>query len=468
MHLEHKISDKNLPSNPSISKYHIFVWFGLWGIVLVWGSILFGIYKLPGIVSLLTLLTSTTTILVVIFIRYGLKYSWDSAPLVYFYYLVLTHLPMFVIWSFNPSAAHAEYKYSQLRWLSNSNTGSVLFIIFTSLIGFVVGVVLSGKRKDGAAQLINGHRPLFIGGLLVVLLATWLYLRSVLAGGGFLVLLFSPYRVIRDQIYTSDYQWGTFLIAIGIGLALIGVSRQRWPIALLPFALLAVPILIGGDRGAILYPLLAYVAVLGQRGIKLPRTRILFLLLFILFFIIPTVKEMRQVGLAFFSWQQTEVWVYKPFMEMGFTARTVEATYDVIQNGPLNFVYGGSYWLPVERQLALVLPFVERGDVYTDLRNTQMLTPTQGYSVIAEAYYNFGFVGSLFVFILLGYFLSQLEQRAYTSPYYLACVVVLLTVLIGNIRNSFITVPGRVLVVIAIIGVIWFVDHLGRKREFKI
>jgi oligosaccharide repeat unit polymerase len=463
-----KIETRESTGSIKLDKRSWFVWLGLWGVIVVWGFIIHGIYKRPDIAPFLTLLTVGTAVLVIVVVRYVLKHSWDSVPLVYFYYLALAHLPMFVIWLLDPSAVYVDYKDSQLRWLANSNTGPVLFIILASLIGFVIGVALNGERKADLAPLADGHRPLFIGGLLVVLFAAGLYLYAVFAGGGFGVLFFSPYSVIRERIYTENYHWGIFLIAIGSGLALIGVSKPRWPLALLPFALLAVPLLIGGDRGAVLYPSLAYVAVLGQRGIKLPRTRVLFLLLFVLFFIIPMVKEMRQVGLASFSWQQTGGWVNKPFMEMGFTARTVEITYDIIENGPLDFVYGGSYWLPVERQLALLLPFLDRGDVYADPRNTKIFTVSKGYSVMAEAYYNFGFAGSLLVFILLGYLLSWLQRRARTSPYYLAWVVVLLTILIENVRNSFISVPGRLLTVLLIIGFIWFGDHLRRRREVEI
>jgi hypothetical protein len=110
-------------------------------------------------------------------------------------------------------------------------------------------------------------------------------------------------------------------------------------------------------------------------------------------------------------------------------------------------LWGGGYWLPIERGVGLFIPGVRR-DIATDPRamGEVLLSRASGLggSAVAESFYNFGPAGAL-VFVVFGYLLGYIELAAH-SPYTLAWGGVILYALTLEIRNWFISVPAMIVV----------------------
>jgi hypothetical protein len=446
-------------------------WTIFWGVIVGYFSYTYQIHDPTSRLSYFAVGNFVVSIIALAFLRFALNYRWDSMPMVYFYYFILSHVPVFLFWVFAPEELFLRFNAYQLLWLrgDDNHTAAAAILVFVSLLAFMFGVLVAGARRDDnsdqEATACTAHHPaLFWGGMAISLFAIASYVLIISRAGG-LVVLFQNYGAFRDDVLNDTFNLGRFLIALGSGFALVGASRQRWYWSLAPFAVVGVSLLMTGNRGEVFFPLLTYLAILPKKGIRLPRTLLIAGVIATLVFI-PVINQVRSVGLGSIGNAQVQASWQDPFIEMGYAVRTIVVTYAYVDSGALDFVHGGSYWLPVERQLALVLPFFfERGDVSSDVRNTKIFTPTMGYSPVAEGYYNFGFLGSILFFTLIGFLLGMLDKKSARSHYLLAFCVLILFLLIENVRNSFISIPGRVLLGVALMGAIWFLDGLHTKRR---
>jgi hypothetical protein len=151
-------------------------------------------------------------------------------------------------------------------------------------------------------------------------------------------------------------------------------------------------------------------------------------------------------------------------VEMGASLQTASLAFDWIQNGD-RYLLGGSYWLPIERGLGLVLPL--RTDLATDPRAMHMVmmsrTSGLGGSAVAESYYNFSAFGALF-FLLLGYLLARLELNA-GSAVSAAFMGVVLYAFLFQARNWFINVPTLVFLGSLPVLACVFLEFLAGRRK---
>ena len=134
--------------------------------------------------------------------------------------------------------------------------------------------------------------------------------------------------------------------------------------------------------------------------------------------------------------------------EMGSSLRAVQEVVSWRVNGD-ELMLGASYWAPFERQLALVLPQMERIPSADDERLLNVTVIKRagpiGFSPVAEAYINFGESGVFAVFLLLGSLLAYLDNQTSKTRYDILLGVSLVPVFI-MIRNSFAHVPVQIII----------------------
>jgi hypothetical protein len=124
---------------------------------------------------------------------------------------------------------------------------------------------------------------------------------------------------------------------------------------------------------------------------------------------------------------------------------------------------GNSYWAPFERAAARLLPEFDVIAADNDLRLMNVLVLDRigaiGFSPVAEAYRNFGPVGVAFVMALFGMCVAGIDLIRDRRMAVLA-IATLLTPLLVNIRNSFVSVPAQCITGILVVALVTLIRHM--------
>lgn len=248
---------------------------------------------------------------------------------------------------------------------------------------------------------------------------------------------------------------------VGLGFFLLGWS----PVA---FAL--------GLRGEVLFPLVA-AAVLREKSRRgrasIVRTAIYAVLLLAL---VSTGRTVREVGVKHLLGTGAEAIVaFDPLMglgELGGSLAPVELVVRWIADGD-PYLLGTGYWAAFDHEwLPVLVPGYSPPDLRYDPR-VPIISKTGvpgsghhavGFSVVADAYYNFGIPGVLSVMFLTGCAVSLLDSLAGT-PYRMALSGVIYYALLHQIRNTFLTFPKRVAFGVLLVVVLNVASHLLFKRS---
>lgn len=253
-------------------------------------------------------------------------------------------------------------------------------------------------------------------------------------------------------------------LAVGCGLVLsVTGRRDAWRSAALAafggFALLALPI---GLRGEVLFPTVAALVAAARYGWKLSPARASVFALGLLA-LIPAVREIRAAGLQGLSEIVLDVRLFEGVAEMGRSLHPVEKVVRWRGEGePLEM--GASYWAPIERAAARLLPGLHSTAAEDDMRIMNVLVTDRvgaiGFSPVAEAYRNFGAPGVVIVLALLGAGLAAMD-RIRDSHLAVLTLATLYVPLLVNVRNSFVSVPLQCAAGLLLIAVLRVARHVS-------
>jgi oligosaccharide repeat unit polymerase len=261
---------------------------------------------------------------------------------------------------------------------------------------------------------------------------------------------YSEFKSARAGV--DAYPWFLFAYSTSMPLlAAVAKKQYKWPL----IALCAVPafiLLITGNRGEVLYSLAATFAILGLRNVRVSLP-IVSVALLIFFLMVPLIREFRSIGIRSFTFQQSALSTFDPFLELGFQLRPLEITVGWIEGGEAH-AQGGTYLLPLQR-IAGRLSLMQAPELEGNRMDVQNRTPGLGYNVIAEAFFNFGAIGVAAVMGLLGYLMAFFSQRS-TSLTQLGLYGVITAILLNSLRNSFLFVPGQLLVLSVLFAAAWY------------
>ena len=153
--------------------------------------------------------------------------------------------------------------------------------------------------------------------------------------------------------------------------------------------------------------------------------------------------------------------------EMGSSLRAVQ---EVVRwrKEEERLLMGGSYWVPIERQLALVIPGLERIPANEDPRMLNLVVQERagpiGFSPVAEAYLNFGELGVPLVLFVFGALLASFDNRQAETRRDLRIGVILVPLFV-MIRNSFTPVPVQILIgLVMVSGLLYVTSRKGSER----
>jgi hypothetical protein len=216
-----------------------------------------------------------------------------------------------------------------------------------------------------------------------------------------------------------------------------------------------------GLRGEVLFRGVAALVAAARCGRVVSPGRAIALLL-ALVTLIPIVREVRETGLRGLPAAALQPRVYEAFAEMGASLHPVEKVVRWrAQGDPLD--HGLSYWAPIERAAARLLPGLTSVAAGDDLRIANVLVTDRvgaiGYSPVAEAYRNFGAAGVVGVFALLGAAMAGIDTLRSRRVAVLTLAIVYAPLLV-NIRNSFVSVPAHCAFGVALVLMLAALRHV--------
>jgi hypothetical protein len=389
-------------------------------------------------------------------------FAWQSAPVAYLAFLWMFHFPLTLFLHLIPNL-WAQLSSPVYAWTQSATWYRGSLYALLCVIAFAIGCGLASGAQSRAARADQPNALRFYVGIATAVAGlVWLYYLAVREGG--LDLFGSGYAQMFKTEFGSSLSNAIFLVSIGCVLAFLSApGKLIWlPVA---FQLAgSVPVLLTGSRQFALIGPLVLAVVAAKRGIRLGFVRTGVSCVLVLW-MISYVGETRSHGVMEGVVGSGSVSPVNALVEMGSSLQTTSLAIDWIQNGD-SYLWGGSYWLPLERGLGLVLPM--RKDLATDPRAMHMVMVSRvsglGGSAIAESFYNFSVLGSL-TFLVLGYLLARLERNA-LSPLSASFMGVVLYAFVFQARNWFINVPNVILIgSVPLIVCLCLEAVLNRKRN---
>lgn len=405
--------------------------------------------------------TSTLALIVSVVALYALVAlsvlgpSQLSFAVVYGAYLSLSHLGLAGIEAAYPGSVdafgvrvgHGTWVYEPWFYHPSFHYGVIVASLGVTSY-FVVSLSYALFKKFQGRYLTlgldtRGDQRLYWAGIAFLTLSIAYLVISLTFGDLNIVDDYSSY--FGSTAAVGGYSTFLLLLAIGVTFSFATGGHRQLVLAGILFSLPSAVLLAAGSRGAVLYAVAAVTGILGSRGLRL-RPVVVAAALLVLFVLIPVVRQVRSVAANERALSAVELNPTDPFLELGFQIRPLVHTLRWIQEGE-DYAYGGTYWLPVQRALGLILP-IDRPLLEGNRFNFGERLPGFGYSVIAEAFFNFGLVGVILVPSLVGYIASMFGYAPTSRR--LALYGALMQVLINNQRNAFIFVPGQIIVILTI------------------
>lgn len=360
------------------------------------------------------------------------------------------------------NSLNISWYYSSLRDQSLAIAGLAICSFF--LASIIVGMILPRRSEAGSGGLptlaTRGNTNILYLGLIIqvgcLLFLLYLFATNQLP-------LFESYARFASQVAETD-GYTQYLALFGVSAVFIFSAGSLKDIRrfALPYAIQGLFLLLTGNRGEVFYAGSAIVAILSSRGTYLNRRMLLFLAL-VLLIVIPLIRQVRSSSLSSFDISTIQISPFDGVMELGYQLRPLVTTLSWITNGE-DYANGDTYWIPVQRLFALAIPGAERLEI-TGHIDVRARLPGQGYSVVAEAFFNYGVLGAVVVLAVLGAWFA-LSDRA-NSVRSLAFFGAVAAILINSQRNRFSFVPGQIVIVIVLILIATVVKFSGGTKTVE-
>lgn len=348
-----------------------------------------------------------------------------------------------------------ELQHSLSRWFDRSYTHTATLLallgVFTYAIG-VHGAFLLKKKgdQDRESNIEEVRKSLALSGFVLLLSGIIIWFVIVFSSGG-LGLVFGSYRDYLDFAALPSVGYISYAyFAIGLGFPLLVSTppsriKHGGIILFSLWSVIAVPL---GLRGEVLFPLATTGIILARQRTFSTSIGRAVLIGIIVLLLITAVRQVRQVGMSQYS-ALTEVRLdpVDSLVEMGSSLRPVTEVL-VWEAAGEEYIMGSSYWAPLERFIRRIIPGIPRIPAEQDNRLMNILVQKRvgpiGFSPIAEAYRNFGYIGVGLFMLLIGFVMGKLDQWPTNSVRDAYLAVILVPFLI-QIRNDFTPIPFQLL-----------------------
>ncbi len=340
------------------------------------------------------------------------------------------------------------------RWIDTDFTSQAVLVSLVGCSAFLVGRhhALARRQPDRSApdsrppSALREEQTFGRAGVLLLCLGAGSWLLGVLDLGGVRILTSSYGDYLTS---TEAAAFGFQYLAISLGLVFVAASSRAVPSLLglclfASFAAVAPPL---GLRGEVMFPTAALVWIRARRVAPM-RNRTVVLAVGAFLLASATIREVRMVGLRETTSEHLSAGsVLVGSLELGATLRPVAECIRWRAEGDA-LLLGASYWAPFERMVTRVVPVTSRLPGNQDMRLQNNVvrerSGTIGFSVIAEAYRNFGLAGAGFVLGFIGFLMGTFDTTPPTARALAVCGAIFVPLLI-HVRNDFTPTPAHIL-----------------------
>lgn len=327
-------------------------------------------------------------------------------------------------------------------WLNGSTpVTEALWLSSTAMAALALAYSVASAWRDDSTVERPATRTegLATGGLVIVVLGAGLYLGYIALAAPELLTGAGKRYYEQTVAGNAPIAYGTILVSVGSVLAAAGRRSRTRTVALCAFFLFTAATLAFGSRTAALYSLVTVIVIIARLQ-KMPRQRVAVAGVVLGLMLVSAVQQFRDEGL---SGASVEEFVGSPASaatEMGLTLRPVVETVQWLEDDQ-ELRYGSTYLAGVQR-LFEGLAQVERPPSTQDDRFAGTLVRERvdlfqiGYSIVAEAYLNFGPVGSPVFFLVLGALLGRWDSRGLGDGLSAARYGIVFVALIAHVRQA--------------------------------
>jgi hypothetical protein len=430
--------------NSSQTKKLVGIWILLLNSIIVFAAYL-DVYESPR--AELEILTTLNWLLIAVLLSNTLPKGTWSICYIFYVSFGIFHGGLILANSVG-GISDEDILYQISFWFNKEETSNAIHLINLAFLGFGLGAIFFskpiGKVDKPFLNDIDYDRRLFhFGGVFLVFITLVFFLVGASTGA---IYSYGAYLAVVDSIPIVGIIFTYIYMFIGLSIVFIAVTYQKgfgYSYFVL-FALWSMFAFKLGLRGEVMFPSAVAACMLGRKG--KPINGLLLLLAVCVFLIFAGIVKNARISGDYSAGAS-----FNPMnavAEMGSSLRAVQEVVSWRVNGE-ELMLGASYWAPFERQLALVLPQMERIPSADDERLLNVTVIKRagpiGFSPVAEAYINFGESGVFAVFLLLGSLLAYLDNQTSKTRYDILLGVSLVPVFI-MIRNSFAHVPVQIII----------------------
>ncbi len=257
------------------------------------------------------------------------------------------------------------------------------------------------------------------------------------------------YTTFMERVSSNDiYSYLILLYSVGICYIIACAEGNVKIIGLALYTVVAIVLLITGNRGEVFYALLACLGMVRRKGKKL-NWKIIIGLLIIVFVFIPFISQNRSNGVIN---ELSKITVsFTGFLaEIGGQLRCTTVVIDQFENGSRSYLYGYSYYNPIINIFDRMIPFVNLRISQPSSFNFKEIFASWGFNQVAEGYANLGVLGSCLYFYITGSYLAKCENNKGLHNSDLAFYGSICAVLINVSRNKFAFFWGQILIILFI------------------
>lgn len=381
--------------------------------------------------------------------------------LAFLLYLIFTQFgTCFVIYAIPLTSLYSRGYYNT-DWVRADSYPRAVQLGIMAVIVFVLIVVRKGnclakrniiQRCQNIEKPSNtNYRPIALVGLIMVG-GIALFLSYLLAIGS--INISGSYSDFLNYSQSNVSIWSTAmcLLPTGFAFAFTMGNRNDLKILYVLYFFVSIILLFTGNKGEVLYALLAAFGIYCYKKNEINK-KVVIIGLLILFIIIPSVTAYRSTS-VYGMLSKFFVSVSEPFVEMGYQIRLSVFMIDGVTNGFRNYLWGFSYINPIINIVNRLLPFIPR--LATPLQYDFLTTyDTMGFSQVAESYANFGCIGVLVFFMIMGLVLAKFDNISQDDPKQ-SLYAGWLIIFINMTRNVFSFVFGQMIVVY----IIWIIARI--------
>lgn len=268
----------------------------------------------------------------------------------------------------------------------------------------------------------------------------------MLTGNLSVSMTYSQYREVVDS--STLYAYVLLFYQIGICFIIACGNQKQLTIGIGIYLFPALIFFLTGNKGEVLYACLACIGIARVKGYKINLKWIIGGIA-LMFCVIPLITETRKYGvLSSDTWSSISLNISGFFVEIGTQVRCTVYMLEQFASGSRELIWGYSYYSPILNIIDRVIPFNIRISEPASF-DFKTSFATMGFNQIAEGYANFGIMGALFFFFLVGYFLS-IKEKGITTNERLAFYGSICAILINVSRNKFAFFWGHVLILVII------------------